>query len=91
MNEWDFGPLETLFGYQVSIARLQPGDILFLRPPGPTREIELIEMRERVLNILPPGVSAMFIPFDWEVGVARPVQEQTMVAGLQRMIEDLDG
>lgn len=88
MNEWDFEPLESLMG---KIDQLAPGDILFLRPSKVTPEFELQNLKARVLEILPRGAKAMFIPFDWEVGVARPIQDEAIVNRLQRMVEDLNG
>ena len=87
MNEWDFEPLMSLFGCQP--IHLEPGDILFLRPKKPEKEYILQEIRDRMLEVLPRGVKAMFIPSGWEVGVAKSVQDDSIIAGLQEIEENL--
>lgn len=89
MNPWDFEPLTTIFGHTVEIARLEPGDIFCLRPSHPTSQHEIEYVRERVGQMLPRGVTAMVVPFDWEIAVARPISEQTVIDGLRGLVEDL--
>lgn len=89
MNQWDFEPLETLFGNRVEVAHFEPGDIFILRPPGPTPEYILEHMRNTVLEVLPRGTKALFIPADWEIAIGRPIQDNTMIAGLQDIVESL--
>lgn len=89
MNQWDYEPLETLFGYQAMVTRLESGDLLFLRPPYPEKDYILAHVRDQVCAVLPRGVKAVIIPARWEVGVARPARDDSIIKNLQAIAEDL--
>jgi hypothetical protein len=85
MNLWDLKPLKSIFGYGVQVLRMEPGDILILRPNEPAKTEDLKRVSESMKQILPEGTKAYIAPANWEIAVARPAEMAETIDGLTEL------